>query len=279
MYSFYQFINENTQSLTAEESLLRVLAAYKTQPEDADPLNGDANAAFAMIHPACNAFGKRFMEDGSADDLMLPVDIITDYLQQHEKNDAYRSSFQSELEYGSTNGEIAFTELGNIFPESYIEDVFSFILLDSSLCERAFGSGFMQHYNELKNWFEVSKKAGKFEVYRSITLSADPTELSKDTMVFDGIGRYWTHDQAAASSYWGSGSDTHSYTLVAEVNGNDVEWCDSVYKSIYKLNTEKEVFLKEDSVVKIVDVVYNDKRPRRASTNYVTYVTCGTQAD
>lgn len=272
--TYYRF-NERVQ--TAEESLLRFLSLYKEPAVEPEPFDKSrVQALLAMSDKGCVRFADRFVSDGSADDVLIPVDIISEYLQEYEKNDVHRSTFQNALEHASVNGEIAFTELCNLFPNSYIEHLFVYLLTNQELASRTFGVGFLMHRDQLAQWVTASDN---LLIYRSITLSSDAAELSKDALLFDGVGRYWTYDPLKASSYWSTGLDNYSYTLVAEVNASEVEWADTVYKTMYKLKEEKEVFVKADAVVKIIDVIYNDKCPRRASTNYITYVNCGTQKD
>jgi hypothetical protein len=110
-----------------------------------------------------------------------------------------------------------------------------------------------------------AEEDGLIPVWRSMRISSETLKqghkrnlYSLMTKVFKGVGMYWSWDEKSAYAHWGSwsGKTPLDVLIEARVRTEDVDWDQTLYKSIWNLQDEKELELKPGGLVKIVSVTF-----------------------
>jgi len=121
------------------------------------------------------------------------------------------------------------------------------------------------YYHELLSWAENSNDK---TVYRSIDT---PIETSfYDNNKYYGLGLFWSYDKRMAQSYNSNHPINYHIEMKAEITPDNIDWSETIYKSIWQLAEEREIYLNEDSVVNIVEIsVDGNLYPLPNKTNFM----------
>jgi hypothetical protein len=163
-------------------------------------------------------------------------------------------------EYISKTNSSYMEELTPYFNEKIIkgEDLFEYLDIDD----------FLNWYTKTKyiNWYEIIDPqyynklidlldGDTLTIYRSININKDG-EKHKE---YDGVGVFWSYDYNGAISHNGNFSDEHHQIILkAEINIRNIDWHNTLYKSIYNLSDEEEIQTLEGVTVSLIGYVLND---------------------
>ena len=103
---------------------------------------------------------------------------------------------------------------------------------------------YSEYYEAFNSWVHSNDGV----VYRAMQIPSKLDDL-KD-IEYKGVGIYWSYEEEGAETHWGSG-DKNEIVLVAEVEPEDVNWEESLYKSYYNLSEEMEVVLNVNTSIDI----------------------------
>lgn len=90
---------------------------------------------------------------------------------------------------------------------------------------------------------------GLLPVYRAITINSNGDIYSDLKKEYNGVGIYWSYDISGAEPHWGSSNDI--YILCGLIKPEFINWVNTINKSAYSLNYEKEIEIKEKSPILI----------------------------
>lgn len=93
---------------------------------------------------------------------------------------------------------------------------------------------------------------GLLPVYRAVTFNSDGdvySELKKD---YQGIGIYWSYDLRGAEPH--GGSLNHTFVMHGMIKPEYINWVNTIFKSAWSLNEEKEIEIKENVPILIYKI-------------------------
>ena len=92
-------------------------------------------------------------------------------------------------------------------------------------------------------------KDGLLPVYRAITVNHNGDLYSELKSKYNGVGIYWSYDITGADPHWG----THNgwFILHGLIKPEYINWVNTITKSVYSLNYEKEIEINEKSPILI----------------------------
>lgn len=114
-----------------------------------------------------------------------------------------------------------------------------------------------EYYQELCDYLEDGYDADDktILIHRAITVpySVERLKGQFDTYKQGGVGVFWSHAQGGALAHNGdSFREGFTLKLTAEVNVKNVNWFQTLYKSIYTLRQEQEIELKPNTTVNVI---------------------------
>jgi len=116
----------------------------------------------------------------------------------------------------------------------------------------------VEYLYDLKDAIYDSKDPYRLKIYRAITLPKNVEELDD----YNGVGVYWTYDKEKAEAYWSK--HNREFILEGWVYSNGIDWEETVYKSIYIMKDEREIFLYNETPIELTSVymksIYNEFR-------------------
>lgn len=124
-------------------------------------------------------------------------------------------------------------------------------------------------------------KDGLVTVWRALRISTKLIKDNKANNLYDlmvkqykGTGQYWTWDESAAESHWGAtGSDYIDIILKGKVRTQDIDWERTLFVSVYDLREEKEIRLKPDAFVNILQINFQkDSKKSKTELNLIVPV-------
>jgi len=118
------------------------------------------------------------------------------------------------------------------------------------------------YYDEMTSWIH-----GDHLIYREMTMS-DQIE-SIDDIKESGVGIYWSYDKNSAEAYSGRDNGQNNIVLLtATVEAENVDWEQTLTKSLYSLSNEREIELIEGTNVDLLEMeIYNNSEHIRKIFN------------
>ena len=226
--------------------------------------------AFTLRHHADKIVDQLLHDDTLRPDVPLfPTRVVAEHLHTLDLNPDALSHFAEKMSLHDLQYLAHLTDL----PDDYRAQLLSYVFQHVTYADQVFGHEFMNHLEALRCWFHTSSD---LKIYRSLALPMDAAVLRKTMNSFDGIGRYWTYDRASATSYWNDRSrDEYVYLLEASVRVDDVDWVNTVFKNLYSLKHENEIYLNANATPKITQVWHGSS----AISVKPTFVDAGTTGD
>lgn len=138
--------------------------------------------------------------------------------------------------------------------EAGFDDIIDIIILEdySLIIETTY-------YDEMTSWVHSDHL-----IYREMTMS-DKIE-SIDDIKESGVGIFWTFDKDSAEAYSGRGDGENNIVLLtATVEAENVDWEQTLTKSLYSLSNEREIELIEGTNVELLEmeIVNNSEHIRK----------------
>lgn len=113
-------------------------------------------------------------------------------------------------------------------------------------------------FGEIISELQYAVDEGK--IYRGLAVKSAAEFIRKlergDTGWYDGVGKYWTYDIAAASPIWGESGD--EVRLCGTFKDRDVDWIATIGQAISHNWEEKEIRLKSGAVISVYRVDIGD---------------------
>jgi hypothetical protein len=111
------------------------------------------------------------------------------------------------------------------------------------------------HYEILLKWI---RNSNHHNVYRAMTISHKVKDINR--LEYDNVGVFWTHNEGEEESYWSDGG-LNEIILKANIEPEDVNWEQTLYKSLYSLNYEQEIELIKDTTIDLLSIEFNSNHP------------------
>lgn len=254
--SFIEYIKES-YGTTSPTDIFNAILRHCGVTQQSDNINHyDVNE---VLHLQANVgeIVKNLMSDNTMSESngFIPSRIVAEHLHTLNIDTSTLSNFGDKL---SLNDLSYLAYLAPI-PDNYDQVIIGYIFQDESNVNETFGAHFTSHLDYLQHWVRIGTEP--YTIYRSISTSSDMEELRRTIGHFDGIGRYWTYDRRCATSYWTDAyPNQYHYLLEATVTSNDVDWTNTVFKSLYSLKDEKEIYLHENATPKLLQVWHGSEK-------------------
>jgi hypothetical protein len=120
-------------------------------------------------------------------------------------------------------------------------------------------------YNNLLLWVREKDE----NVFRMLALPSNIHELSQEIGKFKdfggGVGIFWSYDEGTAEEYLGE--NYNQILLIAKIEPKNINWKNTLKKSLYNLNYEQEIELVEGSSIKIVSIKIDNRDLAMLSQN------------
>lgn len=100
----------------------------------------------------------------------------------------------------------------------------------------------------------IKENDGLISVWRAITYTKGSYDDVYDEIIkghHGGVGIYWSWEADAAEAHWGE-SNGKLFVLHGQVRPEDVNWSNSIAKTVYDLKEEKELEMNPTAAIKLV---------------------------
>jgi len=181
------------------------------------------------------------------------IDYIYDFIYKNAEDDNWVPNFWKEHDVDITDN----------FDYDKITDLFvNEIDINDALTDEgkeAWTEYFTNTFNdEIQDMLwtvgqSMDKNDGLIDVWRSIQFSKEDYDDVYNAITkghHGGVGIYWSWEEDTANAYGGRGGT--EIMLHGQVRPEDIEWEDTLMKTVYYLKHEKELEMKDTSAIKLV---------------------------
>jgi hypothetical protein len=121
----------------------------------------------------------------------------------------------------------------------------------------------LEYHDHVLSWisgfYNNERNDTQRTIYRAMTL---PHKLEDvDTLQHEGVGIYWSYDNTGAVAHGGEYSKLNDIVLHAKVEPEDVNWGNTLHKSLYNLSNEMEIEVKPNWTIEITGFDVSSRHP------------------
>jgi hypothetical protein len=100
---------------------------------------------------------------------------------------------------------------------------------------------------------ENLKTNGLLPIYRAVSFNNDGDIYSELKKEYQGVGIYWSYDLRGAEPHGGWGKN-NTFVLHGMINPEYINWVNTIFKSAWSLNEEKEIEVRENVPILIYKI-------------------------
>lgn len=127
------------------------------------------------------------------------------------------------------------------------EEFLKWLLKNKEYVRAGFDDDRQERYYMTRYFLDGSLSEEK-TIYRAMVLPSKLDDLEQ--LDYKGVGLYWSYDEDGAVAHGGFIGDT-DLVIIANIEACDVNWEETLTKSLWELNDEREIELKDNWTIEV----------------------------